>query len=44
MKELLLIYVQQSETYPWGTLEYPNIYVLLGEDFKPENNVIDCQL
>ncbi|MBS7339381.1 MAG: hypothetical protein KIH00_03940 [Lachnospiraceae bacterium] len=30
-KELLLIYFDQSETYPWGTLEYPNIYALLGE-------------
>lgn len=30
-KELMLIYFEQSETYPWGTLEYPNIYVLLGE-------------
>lgn len=31
LKELLLIYVDQSGTYPWGTLEYPNIYALLGE-------------
>ena len=30
-KELRLIYFDQSETYPWGTLEYPNIYALLGE-------------
>lgn len=30
-KELLLIYFDQSNTYPWGTLEYPNIYALLGE-------------
>lgn len=30
-KELLLIYFDQAETYPWGTLEYPNIYALLGE-------------
>ncbi|NBJ93397.1 hypothetical protein [Parablautia muri] len=30
-KELMLIYFEQSETYPWGTLEYPNIYALLGE-------------
>lgn len=30
-KELLLIYFEQADTYPWGTLEYPNIYVLLGE-------------
>lgn len=31
LKELLLIYFDQSGTYPWGTLEYPNIYALLGE-------------
>lgn len=31
LKELLLIYFEQTDTYPWGTLEYPNIYALLGE-------------
>ena len=31
MKDLLLIYFDQSSYYPWGTLEYPNIYALLGE-------------
>jgi len=31
MGELLGIYLKQSGTYPWGTLEYPNIYALLGE-------------
>lgn len=30
-KELMLIYFSQSSTYPWGTLEYPNIYALIGE-------------
>ncbi len=30
-EELMLIYFDQSGTYPWGTLEYPNIYALLGE-------------
>lgn len=30
-KELMLIYFDQAGTYPWGTLEYPNIYALLGE-------------
>lgn len=30
-KELMLIYSDQAGTYPWGTLEYPNIYALLGE-------------
>ena len=31
LKELLMIYFDQAGTYPWGTLEYPNIYALLGE-------------
>lgn len=30
-KELMTIYFDQAGTYPWGTLEYPNIYALLGE-------------
>jgi Gpi18-like mannosyltransferase len=30
-KELMTIYLDQAETYPWGTLEYPNLYALLGE-------------
>lgn len=30
-KDLLLIYFDQSGYYPWGTLNYPNIYALLGE-------------
>lgn len=30
-KELMTIYADQAGTYPWGTLEYPNIYALLGE-------------
>lgn len=31
LKEVLLIYFDQTNTYPWGTLEYPNVYALLGE-------------
>lgn len=30
-KELMAVYFEQTNTYPWGTLEYPNIYALLGE-------------
>lgn len=30
-KELMTVYFEQTNTYPWGTLEYPNIYALLGE-------------
>lgn len=30
-KDLMMVYFDQSATYPWGTLEYPNIYALLGE-------------
>lgn len=31
LKEVLWVYFDQTNTYPWGTLEYPNIYALLGE-------------
>jgi hypothetical protein len=27
----MTIYVSQSGYYPWGTLNYPNVYALLGE-------------
>lgn len=30
-KDLMMIYFDQSGYYPWGTLNYPNIYALLGE-------------
>lgn len=29
--ELMTIYFEQSNYYPWGTLEYPNFYALIGE-------------
>lgn len=28
---LMTIYTKQTDTYPWGTLNYPNIYTFLGE-------------
>ena len=31
LKELLMIYVDQSGTYTWGTMDYPNAYALIGE-------------
>lgn len=31
VKDMLLFYITQSETYPWGTLNYPNIYALIDE-------------
>lgn len=31
MKDLLLIYYNQSKTYPWGTLNYPNAYMFVDE-------------
>ncbi len=31
LRELLLVYFDQSGYYPWGTLNYPNAYTLLGE-------------
>lgn len=30
-KDLMTIYFNQSGYYPWGTLNYPNVYALLGE-------------
>lgn len=30
-QNLMTIYLNQSGYYPWGTLNYPNIYALLGE-------------
>lgn len=29
--DMMLIYFNQADTYPWGTLEYPNVYVFLDE-------------
>lgn len=31
IKEWLFIYIDQSDYYPWGTLNYPNIYTFLDE-------------
>lgn len=31
IKDLLLFYFGQADYYPWGTLEYPNLYVFLDE-------------
>ena len=33
-KDLMMIYFDQSNTYPWGTLEYPNLYALLDETIE----------
>ena len=30
-KDLLLFYFKQGSYYPWGTLEYPNVYAFLDE-------------
>mgnify|MGYP007011799162 CR=1 FL=1 len=32
LKDLLTVYLDQSGYYPWGTLHYPNVYALLGEE------------
>lgn len=31
LKNVLSVYFSQSGYYPWGTLQYPNVYALLGE-------------
>lgn len=41
-RDLMTIYLNQSDYYPWGTLNYPNIYALLGEtmpDLRHANEV-----
>ena len=41
-QDLITIYLNQSNYYPWGTLNYPNIYALLGEampDLRHANEV-----
>ncbi|MCR4788866.1 MAG: hypothetical protein K5888_09775 [Lachnospiraceae bacterium] len=39
LKDLLLIYFNQSDFYPWGTLEYPNIYALLDETIDSNHHM-----
>ena len=41
-QDLITSYLNQSNYYPWGTLNYPNIYALLGEampDLRHANEV-----
>lgn len=40
-KELMLIYFDQSSYYPWGTLEYPNIYALLDETIDTSHHMTE---
>lgn len=37
-KDFMSIYVSQADTYPWGTLEYPNIYAILDETIYTAHN------
>ena len=39
--ELMAIYFEQSDYYPWGTLEYPNLYALLGEAMPDLHNAAE---
>ena len=39
LKDLMLIYFDQSNFYPWGTLEYPNIYALLDETIDSNHHM-----
>ena len=37
--DLMTIYLDQSGYYPWGTLEYPNIYALLDETIESNHHM-----
>ncbi|MCR4851186.1 MAG: hypothetical protein K5870_07995 [Lachnospiraceae bacterium] len=39
LKDLMLIYFDQSNFYPWGTLEYPNIYALVDETIDSNHHM-----
>lgn len=39
--DLLGVYLKQSETYLWGTMEYPNIYALLGEAMPDMRHAVE---
>ena len=39
LKDLCLIYFDQSNYYPWGTLQYPNIYALLDETIESTHHM-----
>lgn len=40
-KELMLIYFDQSGYYPWGTLEYPNIYAIMDETIQANHHMYE---
>lgn len=37
IKEIFSVYIGQSGMYPWGTLQYPNVYVLLDETMDADH-------
>lgn len=41
LRDVLLIYVQQTGTYPWGTMEYPNMYALLDEAMPNMHHAVE---
>lgn len=38
-KDLMMVYFSQSGYYPWGTLEYPNVYALLDETIDANHHM-----
>lgn len=38
-KDILLLYFDQADYYPWGTLRYPNIYYLLDETMTNQHHM-----
>ncbi|MCR4989450.1 MAG: hypothetical protein K6A38_01110 [Lachnospiraceae bacterium] len=41
LKELMLVYFDQSSYYPWGTLEYPNIYAIIDETIDSNHHMYE---
>lgn len=39
IKDLLFVYFNQSSYYPWGTLQYPNLYALLDETIESSHHM-----
>lgn len=38
LADILTIYFSQADTYPWGTLEYPNVYAIFDETIYTAHN------
>lgn len=41
LRKALLVYFEQTNTYPYGTMEYPNLYVFLDEGIEKYHHLYD---